>query len=113
MATVSRHHDKEPANSHTVELMVATAPVARAATSADFNPGTSSHGRFANTMPRRSRQRPVIRGSGTRGSCPGESVMPRTRVRTACRVRACTRSPPSAGIDSTAIRRWGSVSTSR
>ena len=74
VAIVRRHHDREPASSHTVELIVATAPVARAATSADFSPGTSSHGRLASTMPRSSRQRPVMRGRGTRCSSCGGGV---------------------------------------
>ena len=39
--------------------------------------------------------------------------MPLTSARTAWRVRACIRSPPSAGSDSTAVRRCGSVSISR
>ena len=90
------------------------APVASAATSADLSPGTSSHGRLASTMPSSSRQRPPIRGSGTRWSSSGVgSVMPSTSRRTARRVRVCTRNPPSAGSESTAVRRCGSVSTRR
>ena len=61
-----RHHDNDPAKSHTVELIVAMAPVVRAATSADLSPGTSSQGRLASTMPSSSRPRPLRRGSGTR-----------------------------------------------
>ena len=70
VATVRRHHDKEPASSQTVELIVAMAPVASAATSADLSPGTRSHGRLASTMPKSSRQRPRRRGSGTRAHPP-------------------------------------------
>src|SRR3954452_25212508 len=51
VATTRRHHDNELASSHTVELMVATAPVASAATSADLSPSTRSQGRLASTMP--------------------------------------------------------------
>ena len=84
VATMRRHHDKEPASSHTVELIVATAPVASAATSADLSPGTRSHGRLASTMPKSSRQRPLRRGSGTRcSSCEVGSAMPLTSARTA------------------------------
>ena len=39
--------------------------------------------------------------------------MPPTSVRTAWRARACIRTPPSAGSDSTAVRCCRSVSTSR
>ena len=45
-----------------MELIVATAPVASAATSADLSPGTRSHGRLASTMPSSSRQRPPSAG---------------------------------------------------
>lgn len=45
VATTSRQVDSDPARSHTVELMVAMAPVASAATRADLRPGTRSHDR--------------------------------------------------------------------
>jgi hypothetical protein len=41
IATARRHGDNEPANSHTVELMVAMAPVVSAATSAVLSPPAS------------------------------------------------------------------------
>ncbi len=72
VATTSRHHDNESASTQTVELIVATAPVASAATSADFSPGTNSHGRLASTMPMSRRQRPCTRGRATR--CPSSVV---------------------------------------
>ena len=110
----SRHQDSEPASNQTVELMVATAPVARAATSADFNPGTNSHGRFASTMPMSKRQRPRRLGRGTRRSWfTFGSAMPLTKVRTARRARARSRSPPSAGSDRIAVRCCESVLTSK
>ncbi len=114
VATTSRHHDKEFASTQTVELTVATAPVASAATSADFSPGTNSHGRLARTMPMSRRQRPRTGGRATR--CPSSAsgfAMPLTSERTARRARECIRSPPSAGSDKTAVRCSGSVWTSR
>ena len=81
-AMTRRHHDNDPANSHTVELIVAMAPVVIAATSAVLSPGTSSHGRLASTMPRSSRQRPLSRGSGTRWWLSEEgSARPLTTLR--------------------------------
>ena len=53
------------------------------------------------------------RGSGTRCSCEVGSARPPTSSRTAWRVRVCIRTPPSAGSDSTALRRCGSARISR
>ena len=114
IATTRRHHDSELASCQTVELIVATAPVVSAATSADFRPGTNSHGRLASTMPISRRQRPRNCGRATRCSFSTfGSAMALTSERTARRVRVCMRSPPNAGSDKTAVRRSGSVSTSR
>jgi hypothetical protein len=79
VAMTRRHVDRDPANTHTVLLMVAMAPVVSAATRLDLSPGTSSHGRLASTMPSSTRQRPLEMGSATRGStCESESTMPWT-----------------------------------
>ena len=114
IATTSRHIDREPASSHTVELIVAMAPVVSAATSADFSPGTRSQGRLASTMPINNRQRPLRRGNGLRCvSCELGSARPLRSTCTARRALACVRTPLRAGSESTAVRRSGSASTSR
>lgn len=49
VATVSGHHDRELANSHTMELIVANGTGVLAAASADFSPGPCSQKPFAST----------------------------------------------------------------